>query len=282
MRDYSAVVPTFWTGKTGKEIRALGPECQVVALYLLTSPHSNMIGLYYLPKIYIAHETGISMEGACKALKSLSEVHFCTYSDDAETVFVHEMARYQIGTELVATDKRVKGVENELKKFHNNPLLKAFLRRYAEAYHIDFDDEDPSPLEAPPKPLRSQDRTGQVKTGQEQEEVPSTATPHGNVSFVLQMLGGKQYVVPQEIITAAREAYPLVNIEQEIKRAAAWLVSNPTKRKKDAPRFLNSWFKNTQADAEKKRAASAPVETTGRELTAEDMRPAKWLREAKA
>jgi hypothetical protein len=281
MRDYSAVVPTFWTGKTGKQIRALGAECQVVALYLLTSPHSNMIGLYYLPKIYLAHETGISMEGACKALQSLSEVHFCTYNDDAETVFVHEMARYQIGTELVATDKRVKGVENELKKFHNNPLLKAFLRRYADAYHLDFDHEEASPLEAPSEPLRSQDRTGQVKTGQEQEGAPSTTTS-GNISFVLQMQGGKQYVVPQEIITAAREAYPLVNIEREIKRAAAWLASNPAKRKKDAPRFLNNWFKGAQGDAEKNKATSGPVETTGRELTAEDMRPAKWLREAKS
>lgn len=279
MRDYSSVVPTFWTGKTGREIRAIGPECQVVALYLLTSPHSNMIGLYYLPKLFISHETGLTIEGASKALQSLSEVHFCTYDDDTETVFVHEMARYQIGADLVPTDKRVKGVENELKKFHNNPLLNAFLRRYAGAYHLDFDDEDTSPSEAPQKPLRSQDqdRTG---SGQDQEDVPSSANTHGNVSFVLQMQGGKQYVVPQEIITAAREAYPLVNVEREIKRAAAWLVSNPTKRKKDAPRFLNNWFKGAQSDAEKNRAVNVPVETTGRELTAEDLKPAKWLREA--
>lgn len=281
MRDYSAVVPTFWTGKTGREIRALGPECQVVALYLLTSPHSNMIGLYYLPKLFISHETGLTIEGASKALRSLSEVHFCTYNEDSETVFVHEMARYQIGADLVATDKRVKGVENELKKLHNNPLLNAFLKRYAGAYHLDFDDEDASPIEAPSKPLRSQDqdRTG---SGQDQEEVPSAATPHGNISFVLQMQGGKQYVVPQEIITAARAAYPLVDVEREIKRAAAWLVSNPAKRKKDAPRFLNNWFKGAQSDAEKNKATSGPAETTGRELTAEDMRPAKWVREMKA
>lgn len=275
MRDYSAVVPTFWTGKTGREIRALGPECQVIALYLLTSPHSNMIGLYYLPKLFIAHETGLSIEGASKALASLSKAQFCTYDEESETVFIHEMARYQIGADLVATDKRVKGVENELKKFHNNPLLNAFLKRYAEPYHLDFDDEEPSPLEAPSKALRSQDqdRTG---SGQEQEEVPSTNS--GNVSFVLQMQGGKQYVVPNDLIAAAREAYPLVDIEREIKRAAAWLVSNPTKRKKDAPKFLNNWFKGTQDDAEKRKAKESPVETTGRQLTAEDCKPAKWAR----
>jgi len=279
MRDYSAVVPTFWTGKTGREIRALGPECQVIALYLLTSPHSNMIGLYYLPKLFIAHETGLTIEGASKALVSLSKAQFCTYDEESETVFIHEMARYQIGADLVATDKRVKGVENELKKFHNNPLLNAFLKRYAEPYHLDFDDEEPSPIEAPSKPLRSQDRTGQEQDRTGQEEAPS-ANHHGNVSFVLNMQGGKQYVVPQEIIDAARTAYPLVDIDREIKRAAAWLISNPTKRKKDAPRFLNNWFKTTQADAEKNRAAAGNTETTGRQLTAEDMRPAKWVREA--
>lgn len=280
MRDYSVIVPTFWTGKTGREIRALGPECQVAALYLLTSPHSNMIGLYYLPKLFISHETGLTIEGASKALCSLSEAHFCTYDEESETVFVHEMARFQIGADLVATDKRVKGVENELKKFHNNPLLNAFLRKYADAYHLDFDDEEVSPIEAPSDPLRSQDqdRTG---SGQDQEEVPSTTTTPGNVSFVLHMQGGKQYVVPDELIAAAREAYPLVNIESELKRAAAWLIANPTKRKKDAARFLNNWFKGEQADAEKRKAKDGPPETIGRELTDEDRKPAKWLREAK-
>jgi hypothetical protein len=279
MRDYAQVSPAFWTGKTGREIRKRGLECQVVAMYLMTCPHSNMIGLYYLPVIFISHETGLTIEGASKALQSLSEVHFCTYDEDSETVFVHEMARYQIGSSLVVTDKRVKGVENEIKKFHNSQLLNAFLRRYAVAYHIDFDDEIESPFEAPSEPLRSQeqDRTG-TGTGQE-EEVPSAT---GNISHVLQMHGGVKYVVPKDLIATAREAYPLVNIELEIKRAAAWLVANPAKSKKDASRFLNNWFKGSQKDAEEKAAKFAPVATTGRDITEADCAVAPWARKGAA
>jgi hypothetical protein len=49
MRDYAKVAPTFWNGETGKKIRELGRDAQVVALYLITCPSSNWIGLYYLP-----------------------------------------------------------------------------------------------------------------------------------------------------------------------------------------------------------------------------------------
>ena len=43
-RDYAIVTPQFWTGTTGREIRARGRDAQLVALYLMTSPHANMLG----------------------------------------------------------------------------------------------------------------------------------------------------------------------------------------------------------------------------------------------
>ncbi|ENO4828451.1 DNA-binding protein, partial [Escherichia coli] len=56
MRNYATISPQFWLGETGRKLRKSGPECMVVALYMMTSPHSNMLGLYYLPVLYIAHE----------------------------------------------------------------------------------------------------------------------------------------------------------------------------------------------------------------------------------
>ena len=70
MRDYGKISPSFWTGKTGKAIKAGGQEAVVVAMYLMSSPHSNMIGLYYLPMMYLAHETGLGFEGASKGLQT--------------------------------------------------------------------------------------------------------------------------------------------------------------------------------------------------------------------
>jgi hypothetical protein len=50
-------------------------------------------------------------EGASKGLQRLIEVDFCTYEASKEMVFVHEMAKYQIGEELKVNDNQVKSVQ---------------------------------------------------------------------------------------------------------------------------------------------------------------------------
>ena len=183
MREYGKVAPTFWTGHTGKQIRAMGPEAQVIALYLMTSPHANMLGLYYLPLPYIAHETGSPFEGASKALLSLSEASFCTYDPDTEMVFVHEMAKYQIGDELKPNDKRVVGIEKELSKLPKSKLIGDFLERYAGPFKLSMNGKKPRASEGPPKILRSQEQEQEQEQEEKhirRQETVST-TPHDEI-----------------------------------------------------------------------------------------------------
>ena len=42
------------------------------------------------------------------------------------------------------------------------------------------------------------------------------------------------------------KTYPAVDIQSETLKAAAWQAANPTKRKKDYKKFLNSWFARQQ------------------------------------
>lgn len=116
MRDYGKVSPQFWTGCTGRRIRALGAQAQVMALYLMTCPASSMIGLYYIPIPTLAHETGIPLEGASKVLRSLCEVGFVEYDYENELVWVCEMARHQIGETVEKRDKRQLGIIREAQK----------------------------------------------------------------------------------------------------------------------------------------------------------------------
>ncbi|MFP4087740.1 MAG: hypothetical protein ACLFUL_13205 [Desulfobacteraceae bacterium] len=155
MRDYAIVFPKFWIGKTGRYIRSCGGDAQRVALYLMTCPNSTMIGLYYLPLPTLCHEVGIPLEGASKALLSLIEGDFCLYDEVTETVFVREMARYQVGKELAPNDKRVKGVVKMVNQMDKSPFYKDFLDRYMECYHLKEHVQKPknkSPFDAPPKP----------------------------------------------------------------------------------------------------------------------------------
>ncbi|EKR9386039.1 MULTISPECIES: DNA-binding protein [Raoultella] len=166
MRDYATVAPQFWLGKTGRELRKKGAEAQVVSFYLMTSPHANMLGLYYLPILYIAHETGLGLEGASKGLKSSIEAGFCSYDEDTEMVWVHEMAAYQVGKALKPGDNRCAGVRSEYASLTENYFLSAFYERYKDDFHLSIKRETRQILEGASKGLRSQDQ----EQDQEQEQ----------------------------------------------------------------------------------------------------------------
>lgn len=154
MRTYSMIFSTFWTGRTGREIKKMGPEAQILALYLLTSPSamSNMgIGIYYLPIDYMVHDIGAPSKGLTKALGSLSEGGFCAYDPLFEYVWVKEMAKFQIGS-LKPNDNRVAGVKKALM---NIPENLCFLYDFYQKYKKDLHLEDEAKLVAPSKPLGS-------------------------------------------------------------------------------------------------------------------------------
>lgn len=152
MRDYAKVAPQFWTGRTGKALKAAGPEAVIVGMYLMTSPHANMIGVYHCPLAYIAFDTGLGLEGATKGLHSAIEADFCTFEAETDYVFVHEFAAYQIGEDIDAKDNRVKGIKNELDKVPKGQCWQAFRARYAVPFHLPMPAPKASPSEAPSKP----------------------------------------------------------------------------------------------------------------------------------
>ena len=156
MREYGSISPRFWIGETGKLLRG-DPEAQVLALYLMTSPHANMIGIFHCPILYMAHETGLSLEGASKALTRLIQAGFCTYDEPSETVFVIRMAAHQIGERLKADDKRVLGVRREVDRIQVQALREKFVDLYAESFHLERKPL-PSPSKAPPKQLTRQEQ----------------------------------------------------------------------------------------------------------------------------
>lgn len=165
MRDYAQVSPQFWTGQTGKKLKAAGPETVIVAMYLMTSPHANMIGVYHCPIAYIAIDTGLSIEGASKGLQRAIEADFCTFEAESEYVFVHSFAEYQIGAELDPKDLRCKGVAKELEKVPKGQCWQGFRARYAVPFNLPEPAVAVSPFEAPSKPETETETETGSRTG---------------------------------------------------------------------------------------------------------------------
>lgn len=153
MRNYGSVSPRFWTQGTGKALRG-DAEAQLVALYLITSPHSTAWGIFHCPALYIAHETGLSIEGASKGLRRLIEGGFCEYDEASEMVFVVQMARYQIAESLQPRDKRVPWLWKEIEKLPKHWKTR-FLAVHGCAFSLIDRTTEVSPIEGPSEPHRS-------------------------------------------------------------------------------------------------------------------------------
>ena len=137
MREYAIASPRFWTGETGKLLRRLGRDYQVVGFYLFTCASSNMIGLYYLALPTLCHEVGgMTVEGALKVLARLSEAGYAHYDEASEHVYVPNMAREQLGERLVPKDNRHSGVVRLLERAKKTPFFQDFMTRYGVAYHL--------------------------------------------------------------------------------------------------------------------------------------------------
>jgi hypothetical protein len=68
----------------------------------------------------------------------------------------------------------------------------------------------------------------------------------------------------EELFAAWKIAYPGVDVVAEIREAHAWEVANPTRRKKDRPRFLAAWLARAQDRAPVSNAATRAREHEAR------------------
>lgn len=177
MRDHSRVSSTYWTGRTGHDIRKRGRDAQLVGAYLMFAPGSNMLGVFHLPIATLAsaicakpEDLGRALEDALKALRSLSEVGFCTYDEELEWVWVREMAAWQVDDELKRDDNRTKAVAKLWLSLPKLPFLNEFYARYRVPFHLPQRPELASPFEAPSKP-----GAGAGTEEDKEEQGPSTS-----------------------------------------------------------------------------------------------------------
>lgn len=229
MRDYGKVSPQFWIGKTGKALRLAGAEAQLVSLYLLTNPHANMIGLYYMPLMFIAHETGLGIEGASKGLAGAIEAGFCHYDEPSEMVWVPEMAAHQIGSELNPKDKRCPGVQNEYNAQPDNPFLSAFYSKYQAHYHMTVcrgsAKQNETESEGASKGLASQEQEQEQEKEQDQNTMSdsnrtdgdSSGEPEGQPAQENPGLGSDDAGEPDPVDTAFENIFWVAGLRKDSK-----------------------------------------------------------------
>ena len=136
MRPYAKTYSSFWDGPIGERIAEHGLEAFAIAHYLVNNRHTSMIGLYKLPVPYISVDTKCSLEKAQELLNKMVEVDFASYDPQTQFVWVHEMARYQVGQGLNPKDKQCAAVRSLYSGLPANPFLEPFFNRYHKDFHL--------------------------------------------------------------------------------------------------------------------------------------------------
>lgn len=206
MRKFASIPPRIWQA----DLKAVRGDLEAIAVHyhLTTSGHANMLGLYYVPVAYIAHEIGCSQEGASKGLLALIEADICSYDFKREIVWVHDMASDQIAPQLSEKDKRVKGIADQLAMLPICPITLGFYAKYRIAFHlheernlVDFELAAGDVEEAPSKPLRSKE---QEKDQEQDLETGTGSIGLGNkkISQPARFQMGEPYPVPSSVAEA--------------------------------------------------------------------------------
>jgi hypothetical protein len=87
MRDYSRVHSAFWTSE---DIRKMPEDARTLALYLLTSPHANMIGCFRMPDAYVCDDLQWSSGRVSKGFEELLANGFATHDKASKWVLIHK------------------------------------------------------------------------------------------------------------------------------------------------------------------------------------------------
>lgn len=143
--------------------------------------------------------------------------------------------------------------------------------------HIDIEETEKSKrlFSKPKKPDkdRDKDRDMHMEMDKHKDNIKNVCSepekPAPNPSGILLPLNDKTlYDVPLDKIAIWKDAYPAVNVEQELKRMAAWLESNPTRRKtqRGITKFINIWLAKEQDEGGRFKGSRQQAQ----ELTPED------------
>lgn len=139
MVPYFHLAPTVWTGRTGKQWKALGQPYQVLGLYLQSSPAANVYGLYYVSKAQIVEETGLSLQAIGKILPQFAEMEYAFYDQDGQWCWVINMTARQLLTNwrpLISTDNRIKSINAWYAGLPDNVFLGPYFDKYHGLVHL--------------------------------------------------------------------------------------------------------------------------------------------------
>jgi len=251
---YQKIEETFWTDP---KVSNLSPNNKLLFIYLITNSHVHYSGLYYLPKVIIQDETGLSQDAIDKGLVSLTDGMMIRYDTDKKVIWIINMARYQIsqGNKY----NLIKGFTSQFNKLHKSALIKEFL-----IYYETLIDGILNPSEWDTEPIaesvaynsnnNSNKRIFPPTQKKTRVKIEKKEWPHDEAPWLQTFLNDQSLFPPEflldyawwEAISIKISGFNQSFIEKEWAGMVEWIGRNPTRAplqmEKSIKRFISNWL----------------------------------------
>lgn len=266
MREYGLVYSKFWTNP---EMQGLDDTTKLLALYLLSGPHTNSIGCYRIPTGYAAEDLNKTSGSLAEAFQKLHDMTFIRRDFTTGWTLIPNYLRFNVllsrnagiaAERLFADIPKDSPIRDDAaaailanpKQFSKDFLasLTAILKASGSL------PEGIAQVFATQEQEQEQDTKIKIKdVSAEAAENPPPSTPAAPPSeptspteITFDCIQSKVYVVTTSQRLEWEKTFPAVNVPQELRQMRAWIEANPTKRKTigGCPRFIVAWLSREQ------------------------------------
>lgn len=244
MRDYGKVHTSFWSSD---DTHNLSDDAKLLAIYLLTGQHTNMIGCFRLPDGYVTEDLNWPLERVLKGFGELSKNGFATRDSSSKWVVIHKFLSWN------TLDNPNQGI-SALRLFGQVPdksnlkpqLARVLLRAIG---HLDHSKLKGS--ERVLEPFRNQEQD------QEEEQEKKTNTSDSNRTADENASQGQEPPAPEnpdsesgELAGGAGKADPVETAFEEIFWGAGLRKDAKVKAKNAFRTKFTAWKKTTRGSAD--------------------------------
>lgn len=248
MRDYGKVHSKFWSSRS---ISTLSDDGRMLALYLLTSPHGTISGVFRLPDGYAFEDLNWPPERVAKGFAELFDKGFANRCETTKWVWV---IKHFVWNPPENPNQRKSAKKIALTIPDECVWKPEFMRVWGE--HLEMPPSLPGPdsgtLKEPlpnPSLTSSSSSSSSNKLSTEQfalqggEDFPEPASV-----VDLPLVDGTQHAVMQTEVDEWALAYPAVDVVCELRKMRVWLAANPRKRKtaRGINGFAITWLTRSQ------------------------------------
>lgn len=247
-QKYRKIDPRIWGDE---KFSKLSPQEKLVALYCLTCPQCNRVGIFRFSPALAAEDLGMGADSYAIRFRKVCETMKWRWDETARVLYLPTWWRYN----APENPKHLQGCLTDLHDVPQTPLLKEFVRNIEhlspslhDTYRIAIPIAMPyQELEQEQEQEQEQDRS----CSENASRVSEPADPLASVPVLTFPVVGKgptEWTLTQGMLEEFDAAYPAIDTLQEARNARQWCIANARKRKtySGMPAFLTRWLTKAQ------------------------------------